>query len=197
MCCVLDASKILTSITFGQGTKVLLTCRLTRNGNLSRQPLLARAVLKLQGKAAPPQGPQTTRADEAIPAAWRYSPRSFAPHLSCAAWRPISAPAHSRNKRRQAVGRCGRERLGCYLSLDVWPARQARNAAAACSRSSALLTLRRGCFAGWTATGVAPLISSTPCRRIQLRCFIRDQFVRPVMTPIDRRPPQDTPKPRG
>jgi hypothetical protein len=33
MCCVMDASKILTFITFGQGTKVLLTCRLTRNGN--------------------------------------------------------------------------------------------------------------------------------------------------------------------
>jgi hypothetical protein len=30
-----------------------------------------------------------------------------------------------------------------------------------------------------------PLISSTPRRRIMLRCFIRDQFVRPLMTPID------------
>jgi hypothetical protein len=45
--------------------------------------------------------------------------------------------------------------------------------------------------------GVPPLTSSTPRRRISLRCFIRDQFVRPVMTRIDRRPPQDTPKPRG
>jgi hypothetical protein len=69
-----------------------------------------------------------------------------------------------------------------YLSLDVWPSRQARNAAAACSRSSALLNLRRGCFGGGTATDVAPLISSTPCRRIRRRCFIRDQFVRPVIT---------------
>ena len=66
-----------------------------------------------------------------------------------------------------------------YLSLEVWPARQARNAAAACSRSSALLNLRRGCFGGGTATDVAPLMSSTPRRRIRLRCFIRDQFVRP------------------
>jgi hypothetical protein len=36
-------------------------------------------------------------------------------------------------------------RLSC-LSLEVCPARQARNAAAACSRSSALLSLRRGFF---------------------------------------------------
>src|SRR6516164_6715318 len=69
-----------------------------------------------------------------------------------------------------------------YLFLEVWPARQARNAAAACSRSSALLNLRRGCFGGGTATDVAPLMSSTPCRRIRLRCFIRDQFVRPDIT---------------
>src|SRR5262245_5151640 len=69
-----------------------------------------------------------------------------------------------------------------YLFLEVWPARQARNAAAACSRSSALLNLRRGCFGGGTATDVAPLMSSTPRRRIRLRCFIRDQFVRPDIT---------------
>jgi hypothetical protein len=68
------------------------------------------------------------------------------------------------------------------LSLEVWPARQARNAAAACSRSSTLLNLRRGCFGGGTATDVAPLMSSTPRRRIRLRCFIRDQFVRPDIT---------------
>jgi len=49
MCCVLDASKILICITFGQGTKVLLTCWLTWNDNLSSQPLFARAVLKLRG----------------------------------------------------------------------------------------------------------------------------------------------------
>jgi hypothetical protein len=69
-----------------------------------------------------------------------------------------------------------------YLSLDVWPTRQARNAASACSRSSVLLTLRRGCFEGWLATGVAPLSSSAPCRPIRRRCCIRDQFVRPLMT---------------
>ena len=69
-----------------------------------------------------------------------------------------------------------------YLSLDVCPSRQARNAAAACSRSSALLNLRRGCFGGSLATGVAPLISSTPRRCIRRRCFIRDQFVRPAIT---------------
>src|SRR5262249_24856054 len=69
-----------------------------------------------------------------------------------------------------------------YLFLEVWPARQAKNAAAACSRSSALLNLRRGCFGGGTATDVAPLMSSTPRRRIRLRCFIRDQFVRPDIT---------------
>src|SRR5262245_959389 len=33
--------------------------------------------------------------------------------------------------------------------------------------------------------GVPPLTSSTPCRRIRRRCCIRDQFVRPLMTPID------------
>jgi hypothetical protein len=32
------------------------------------------------------------------------------------------------------------------------------------------------------ATDVAPLMSSTPRRRIRLRCFIRDQFVRPDIT---------------
>src|SRR5262249_37204867 len=69
-----------------------------------------------------------------------------------------------------------------YLSLEVWPARQASNAASACSRSSALLNLRRGCFGGWRATSVAPLISSTPCRFIRLRLAIRDQFTRPVIT---------------
>src|SRR6516165_1164093 len=59
--------------------------------------------------------------------------------------------------------------------------RQARNAASACSRSSALLTLRRGRFGRWLTTGVAPLISSTPCRRIRLRLAIRDQFApRPI-----------------
>jgi hypothetical protein len=63
------------------------------------------------------------------------------------------------------------------------------NAAAACSRSSALLNLRRGgrLFKSGATMDVPPLISSTPRRRIRLRCFIRDQFVRPVMTPIDRR----------
>ena len=75
-----------------------------------------------------------------------------------------------------------RQQRSGYLSLDVWPARQARNAAAACSRSSALVNLRRGCFGGGTATDVAPLMSSTPCRRMRLRCFIRDQFVRPDIT---------------
>ena len=63
-----------------------------------------------------------------------------------------------------------------YSSLDVWPSRQARNAAAACSQSSALLNLRRGCFGGWLATGVAPLTSSTPYRRMRLRLAARDQF---------------------
>ena len=68
-----------------------------------------------------------------------------------------------------------------YLSLAVWRSRQTRNAAAACSRSSALLDLRRGCFGGWSTTsGVLPLISSTPCSRIRSRLSIRDQFIRPV-----------------
>ena len=60
--------------------------------------------------------------------------------------------------------------------------RQARNAASACSRSSALLNLRRGCFEGWTSIGVAPLTSSTPCRRMRLRPARRDQFTRPAIT---------------
>ena len=64
-----------------------------------------------------------------------------------------------------------------YLSLADWPSRQARNAAAACSRSSALLSLRRGRFGGRPMTGgVSPLISSTPCRRIRSRLLIRDQL---------------------
>jgi hypothetical protein len=69
-----------------------------------------------------------------------------------------------------------------YLSLAVWPSRQARNAAAACSRSSALLSLRRGCFGGWPTSGILPLISSTPCRRIRSRLLIRVQLTRPVTT---------------
>jgi hypothetical protein len=69
-----------------------------------------------------------------------------------------------------------------YLSLAVLRSRQARNAAAACSRSSALLSLRRGCFGGRSRTsGILPLISSTPCRRIRLRLLIRDQLTRAVM----------------
>jgi len=73
-----------------------------------------------------------------------------------------------------------------YFSLEVWLVRQARNAASACSRSSALLSRRGGClFVGGVTMGVLPLTSSTPCRRIRRRWFIRDQFVRPLMTPID------------
>jgi hypothetical protein len=68
-----------------------------------------------------------------------------------------------------------------YLFLEVWPARQARNAAAACSRSSALLNLRRGFFGGSATSGILPLISSTPCRRIRLRLAICDQFIRPAI----------------
>ena len=72
---------------------------------------------------------------------------------------------------------------GCvpYLSLAVWPSRQARNAASACSRSSALLSLRRGRFGGRRITiGVSPFISSRPCRR---RLLIRDQLkLRPMST---------------
>src|SRR5262249_51266024 len=41
------------------------------------------------------------------------------------------------------------------------------NAAAACSRTSALLSLRRGCFGGWPTSGILPLMFSTPCRRIR------------------------------
>jgi hypothetical protein len=35
---------------------------------------------------------------------------------------------------------------------------------------------------GWLATGVAPLMSSTPCRRMRLRLAIRDQFTPRAMT---------------
>ena len=45
-----------------------------------------------------------------------------------------------------------------------------------------MLNLRRGCFEGWTSIGVAPLTSSTPCRRIRLRLARRDQFTRPDIT---------------
>ena len=67
-----------------------------------------------------------------------------------------------------------------YLSLAVCPF-ATRNAAAACSRSSALLSSRRRCFGGWSGTsGVLPLISSTPCRCIRSRLPIRNQFIRPA-----------------
>ena len=79
-----------------------------------------------------------------------------------------------------------------YLPLDVWPSRQARNAAAACSRSSALLNLRRGCFGGSLATSGLSLRSSTPCRRMRLRLAIRVQFARTI-TP----PPSTSAKPPG
>jgi hypothetical protein len=50
------------------------------------------------------------------------------------------------------------------LFLEVWPVRQARTAASACSRSSALVGWRYGClFKGGAAMGgVPPLTSSTP-----------------------------------
>src|SRR5262249_29263939 len=70
-----------------------------------------------------------------------------------------------------------------YLFLDVCPARQARNAAAACSRSSALLNLRRSCFGGSLPTGILSLRSSTPCRRMRLRLATRDQFARTITPP--------------
>src|SRR5262249_52062661 len=58
--------------------------------------------------------------------------------------------------------------------------RQAMNAAAACSRSSALLNLRRRGFGGSATRGIVPLTSSTPCRRMRLRLAIRDQFARTI-----------------
>jgi hypothetical protein len=71
--------------------------------------------------------------------------------------------------------------IGVYLSLPDWLERQARNAASACSRSSALLILRRGLGAAPTS-GVLAFLSSMPCRCIRLRLLIRDQFTRAVMT---------------
>jgi hypothetical protein len=42
--------------------------------------------------------------------------------------------------------------------------------------------LRRGCFGGGlSTTGILPLISPTPCRRIRLRLLIRDQLTQPVI----------------
>jgi hypothetical protein len=92
--------------------------------------------------------------------------------------------------------------LGRYLSLEVWPARQARNAASACSRSSALLILRRGCFGDWLATSGLSLRSSTPCRRMRLRLAIRDQFARTINPPptcsaFTGQPPVKHEKPGG
>ena len=58
-----------------------------------------------------------------------------------------------------------------------------RRAFHACSRSSALLSRRRGClFAGGVTMGIPPLTSSTPRRRIRLRLAMRDQFTRPDIT---------------
>jgi hypothetical protein len=110
---------------------------------------------------------QFIRVSVIAPAAWQYSLQSAAPHRE-----PVLV---------SRLPFWGSGFFG-YLSLEVWLARQATNAAAACSRSSALLNLRRGCFGGGTETDVAPLMSSTPRRRIRLRCFIRDQFVRPDIT---------------
>jgi hypothetical protein len=45
-----------------------------------------------------------------------------------------------------------------------------------------LLNLRRGFFAG-SMTGILPLTSSTPCRRMRLRLAIRDQFARAITPP--------------
>src|SRR5689334_7389470 len=66
---------------------------------------------------------------------------------------------------------------GCtrYLSLAFWPSRQARNAAAACSRSSALLSLRR-------AFGVGPTSGALPLSRL----LIRDQLKRPDITHLSK-----------
>ena len=53
-------------------------------------------------------------------------------------------------------------------------------AASACSRSSALLGERRRCgvLGAEAMEEVSPLRSSTPCRRIRLRLFARDQLTR-------------------
>jgi len=84
-------------------------------------------------------------------------------------------------------GPCWSLSAGCarYLSLAFWPSRQARNAASACSRSSALLSLRRACLGCSPPDGILPLTSSTPCRRIRLRLLIRDQLTR---APTTKRP---------
>jgi len=77
------------------------------------------------------------------------------------------------------VSRRGRESQARYLFFEVWRARQARTAASACSRSSAVLNSLR-CSGGWPTTGVLSLRSSTPCRRMRLRLATRDQFTRPL-----------------
>jgi len=106
--------------------------------------------------------------------------------VSCAFFFLHQLQKHRQQKRDENHEESGRQQdRHCqlrYLFLEVWPARQARNAASACSRSSALLNLRRGCFEGWTSIGVAPLTSSTPCRRMRLRPARRDQFTRPAIT---------------
>ena len=59
--------------------------------------------------------------------------------------------------------------VGCYLSsLDVWPSRQARNAAAARWRSSASLNLRRGVSAFPVRCAVGPT-GTEPTRKNRTR----------------------------
>src|SRR5215831_454156 len=88
-----------------------------------------------------------------------------------------------------------------YLPLEVCPARQASNAASACSRSSALLSRRRACLRTTGATtGVPSLTSSTLCHRIRLRVAIRDQFTGAISHHLNARaftakPPERAGKP--
>ena len=48
--------------------------------------------------------------DAATPAAWRYSPRPAAPHLSRATWPPIAGPARPRSRCKRVAGRRDRAR---------------------------------------------------------------------------------------
>ena len=68
---------------------------------------------------------------------------------------------------------------GTYLFLEVWPARQAKNAAAVCWRSSPLLNLRGGCFGGSETSGILPfnIFDALPTHTVA------GGYTRPIHTP--------------
>src|SRR6516225_8151045 len=76
------------------------------DGRMARCSLLD---VRYGSKADIGTGPRITF-DAATPAAWRYSPRPAAPHLSRATWPPIAGPARPRSRCKRVAGRRDRAR---------------------------------------------------------------------------------------